>query len=144
MKPDLWPRRSPPAVAGPSWERQVSSLAQLRHLRAELAAHLQSIGDGHARGDDADSTDDQLILVVDELASNGLRHGIAPVTARVVAMARGWLVIISDRGTDVGPEPAVGRDPARGGMGLHLVAELTSERGWSVADGHKHVWACCR
>jgi hypothetical protein len=40
------------------------------------------------------------------------------------------------------PTPAVDRDPANGGMGLHLVARLAVAHGWYV-DGHcKHVWAC--
>ena len=40
------------------------------------------------------------------------------------------------------PEPSVDRDPALGGMGLHLVARLSVAHGWYVDDGAKHVWAC--
>jgi hypothetical protein len=40
------------------------------------------------------------------------------------------------------PAPAVDRDPAQGGMGLHLVARLAVAHGWYVDGGHKHVWAC--
>jgi hypothetical protein len=40
------------------------------------------------------------------------------------------------------PVPAVGRDPAQGGLGLHLVARLSVAHGWYVDDGAKHVWAC--
>ena len=40
------------------------------------------------------------------------------------------------------PAPAVDRDPAKGGMGLHLVAELAVAHGWYVDGMAKHVWAC--
>ena len=60
---------------------------------------------------------EELLLVFEELASNALRHS--------------WP-----------PQPAVDRDPALGGLGLHLVARLSSDYGWSVQGGRKHVWAC--
>jgi hypothetical protein len=122
-----------------AWQWQVSSVAQLPALRAGLRARLG------ARCDDQDTGDpvgDRIVLAVDELASNGLRHGLAPVTARIAETAHGWLIDISDLAIDHGPEPAVGRDRALGGMGLYLVAALTAGRGWSVVGGHKHVWAC--
>jgi hypothetical protein len=40
------------------------------------------------------------------------------------------------------PTPAVGRDPAKGGLGLYLVARLSVAHGWYVDEGCKHVWAC--
>ena len=40
------------------------------------------------------------------------------------------------------PTPAVDRDPAQGGMGLHLVARMSVAHGWYVDGGCKHVWAC--
>ena len=33
------------------------------------------------------------------------------------------------------PAPAVDRDPAQGGLGLHLVARLSVAHGWYVDDG---------
>src|SRR5829696_5359920 len=39
-------------------------------------------------------------------------------------------------------DTAGGRDPASGGLGLHLVARLSVAHGWYVDDGFKHVWAC--
>lgn len=53
----------------------------------------------------------------------------------------GWLIDVSDGAADQGPLPAVGRDPALGGMGLHLVAELTAGHGWATIASRKHVWA---
>ena len=49
---------------------------------------------------------------------------------------------MSDRAPETMPSPAVGRDPAKGGLGLHLVARLSVAHGWYVDEGNKHVWAC--
>ena len=84
---------------------------------------------------------DELLLAVDELASNGLRHGGAPVRVLAAATALGLLLDVSDGDPDHGPEPAEGRDPAFGGMGLHMVAHVSSARGWEPRGHHKHVWA---
>ncbi len=82
------------------------------------------------------------MLAFDELASNALRHGESPVVATVVAGSGGWLLDVSDRAPDSMPAPAVDRDPAHGGLGLHLVARLAVAHGWYVDGGSKHVWAC--
>jgi hypothetical protein len=63
------------------------------------------------------------------------------VVATVVAGGGGWLLDVSDHAAETMPEPAVDRDPAKGGMGLHLVARLSVAHGWYVDDGCKHVWA---
>jgi hypothetical protein len=65
-----------------------------------------------------------------------------PVVATVVAGSGGWLIDVSDRAPESLPAPAVDRDPALGGMGLHLVAKLSVAHGWYVDGGAKHVWAC--
>jgi hypothetical protein len=90
----------------------------------------------------ADPAAEQLILAFDELASNALRHGESPVVATVVAGSGGWLLDVSDRAPEVMPAPAVDRDPAQGGLGLHLVARLSVAHGWYVDGSCKHVWAC--
>ena len=54
---------------------------------------------------------------------------------------RGWLVEVSDARPDRPPTPAVDRDPALGGLGLHLIARLSSSHGWSVTGPRKLVWA---
>jgi anti-sigma regulatory factor (Ser/Thr protein kinase) len=136
MYPSLWPHSPVPDSPGSAWEWQVATPSQLFLLRAELRARVEGGGSS-----DADACD-HLVLAVDELTTNGLRHGTGPICTRIVVTTHGWLVDVTDGLTDQGPEPAHGRDPALGGMGLHLVAELTTRRGWSVLDGRKHVWAC--
>jgi anti-sigma regulatory factor (Ser/Thr protein kinase) len=138
MDTRLWPRRPVPAAHGVVWKWQLTSVDQLRGLRTELRRRLR------ATPDDDEEVDEEILLAVDELASNGLRHGLGPVSARVIGTTRGWLVDISDRATGRGPEPATDRDPALGGMGLHIVARMSTLCGWTVAEGRKHVWALLR
>jgi anti-sigma regulatory factor (Ser/Thr protein kinase) len=136
----LWPRCSVLPIRGTGWQWHITTLRQLSRLRADLRARLREAGcDDAADGDDPVS--ERILLAVEELASNALRHGADPVQVRVLATAEGWLIDVSDGATEQGPQPAVGRDPALGGMGLHLVAELTAGRGWAVTAGRKHVWA---
>ena len=68
----------------------------------------------------------------EELASNALRHGGGDVRALVVAGPSGWLLDLSDEAPERPPVPAVDRDPALGGMGLHLVAQLSTDYGWEA------------
>jgi anti-sigma regulatory factor (Ser/Thr protein kinase) len=139
-KSTLWPQSPMPPTWGTAWQWRIATLRQLSSLRTLLRALLRSAG-CDATTDDGDPVSERILLAVDELASNALRHGADPVHARVVVTPAGWLIDISDGATDRGPHVAIGRDPALGGMGLHLVAELTAGRGWAVVAGRKHVWA---
>jgi anti-sigma regulatory factor (Ser/Thr protein kinase) len=139
MDPDPWPRRPRPETVGPRYEAEISQLAQLWTVRAQLRAWVpDTLEDSDANG----AVLEDLLLTVEELASNGLRHGRAPVRVHAVRTACGLLLDVSDRDPHRWPDPAVGRDPARGGMGLRMVAHLTIERGWTVAGDRKHIWAC--
>ncbi len=140
MQSDTWPRRPPPETTGPRYECEISRAAELRAVRAGLRRWLPDVLE-----DDGDGAVlDTLLLAVDELASNGLRHGATPVRVQAAATGEGLLLDVSDEDPHHGPEPAVDRDPALGGMGLHMVARLTGERGWTVSGDRKHVWACLR
>jgi anti-sigma regulatory factor (Ser/Thr protein kinase) len=128
----LWPSATPPAASdGVAWD--LSGVAQLPAVRAELRAHLQGSTDAELR--------DRLVLALDEMASNALRHGGGGVRAAVRRMDSGWLLEVSDRAADRPPTPAVGRDPSEGGLGLYLIAELATAHGWYADGGCKHVWA---
>jgi anti-sigma regulatory factor (Ser/Thr protein kinase) len=134
-----WPLRPLPDGRGEVWRWNLAALAELPAARAALRARLGRAG-FPPEGDD--ECGEQLVMAFDELASNALRHGESPVVATVVAGTGGWLLDVSDRAPDVMPAPAVDRDPAHGGMGLHLVARLSVAHGWYVDAGTKHVWAC--
>jgi len=136
MAGSIWPSASPPqATAVLHW--QLTEVAELPRVRAELRRH--------ATRPTADPVDpdllDQLILALDEMASNALRHGGGAVQATVRLTADSYLLEVSDSATSAPPAPAVGRDPSEGGLGLYLIAELSTQHGWYVSDGCKHVWA---
>ena len=128
----LWlPATPPPASHGRTWD--LSEIAELPRMRAELR---ELLGDGAGA-----ELRDRLVLALDEMASNALRHGGGSVRAAVRRAESAWLLEVSDAAADQPPTPAVGRDPSRGGLGLYLIAELSSAHGWYVEGGAKHVWA---
>jgi anti-sigma regulatory factor (Ser/Thr protein kinase) len=132
----IWPSASPPAAAAVlHWS--LGDVAELPRVRAELRRH--ATGSGHGPMDP--DLLDQLILALDEMASNALRHGGGSVTATVRRAPDAYLVEVSDAAIHAPPSPAVGRDPSEGGLGLYLIAELSTQHGWYVSNGHKFVWA---
>ena len=139
MSRQSWPLRPLPDGRGEVWRWDLSTVAELPAARSMLRGHLDDVG---LPGGADESATERLVLAFDELASNALRHGKVPVVATVIAGSGGWLLDVSDRAPHHLPEPAVDRDPARGGMGLHLVARMSVAHGWYVDGGAKHVWAC--
>jgi anti-sigma regulatory factor (Ser/Thr protein kinase) len=132
-----WPSSEPPpAVDGWHWE--LGHVSELPRVRAELRRGLaeQSGGD-----DAAAELDEAVVLAFDEMASNALRHGGGGVRARVQRTPGAWLIEVRDSAADTPPQPAVGRDPSHGGLGLYLIAEMADDHGWHLADGQKSVWA---
>jgi signal transduction histidine kinase len=134
-----WPLRPLPDGRGEVWRWDLTAIAELPHARAGLRGRLDDVDFPR---DPDDTAADHLVLAFDELASNALRHGGCPVVATVVAGSGGWLIDVSDRAPDTMPAPAIDRDPALGGLGLHLVARLSTAHGWYVDGSAKHVWAC--
>jgi anti-sigma regulatory factor (Ser/Thr protein kinase) len=133
-----WPLRPLPDGRGEVWRWDLATLAELPAARAGLRSRLGVVGVPA----DEDTSGERLVLAFDELASNALRHGESPVVATVVAGSGGWLLDVSDRAPGTMPAPAIGRDPAKGGLGLHMVARLAVAHGWYVDGECKHVWAC--
>ena len=124
---ECWWRWQPDHLADLAWVR--------RDLRAGLARRPRS------RAADDDGLSDAIVMVVDELASNALRHGRPPVVVVVCRTSGAWLLEVCDRAVETPPRRAVGRDPAMGGMGLGIVADIASECGWSWSPAGKVVWA---
>jgi hypothetical protein len=140
MDTSTWAQRRPPET-GPggvllgAWEPATPAAAT--RARRELATAL---------GSGAGPAVERLLLCHEELTSNALRHGRPPVRVEVTEVrATGgggwWLIDVSDAAPGTAPAPATDRDPALGGLGLHLVAALSSAHGWWTGDGRKHVWA---
>jgi two-component sensor histidine kinase len=139
MNQQSWRHRPPPvpdAGAPHIWSGEPATAAELTAGRAQLRTTVT--GSAHLGDEDLD----RLLLVFEELASNGLRHGSPPVHVTVTSTAGGWLLQVSDAAVDRPPIPPVGRDPAAGGLGLQLVAALCPAHGWDVYDGRKVVWGC--
>ncbi len=132
----IWPSASPPE-ATPALHWELQDVAQLPRVRAELRRHAT----GPASGGMHPDLVDQMILALDEMASNALRHGGGHVEATVRLTGDAYLLEVSDSAAAAPPAPAVGRDPSEGGLGLYLIAELSTRHGWYVSDGYKHVWA---
>ncbi len=84
---------------------------------------------------------ERLLLAYEELAPTALRHGRSPVEVTVTSNTTSWLLEVSDAAAEQPPSPAIGRDPARGGLGLHLAVRLCDAHCW-MTDGHcQTVWA---
>jgi anti-sigma regulatory factor (Ser/Thr protein kinase) len=136
--PDAWPCAAVPSVPGDVWHWQLEAMHVVSRVRSDLRARIAHPSVSSGSTEDAR---DGLLLVFEELASNALRHGGGDVRALVVAGPGGWLLDLSDEAPDRPPVPAVDRDPALGGMGLHLVAQLSTSYGYEKRPGRKHVWA---
>jgi anti-sigma regulatory factor (Ser/Thr protein kinase) len=129
-----WPSASPPpATLALAWD--LHDVAELPRVREDLRRHAATHTSGLA------DLRDQLILALDEMASNALRHGGGTVRATVRLTPDAYVIEVSDEAAAAPPSPAVDRDPSEGGLGLYLIAEMATRHGWYVRGGHKHVWA---
>ena len=135
----LWHSAPLPSGFREMWCQELHALGDLAKLRARLRSTLT--GSATVRDPKLEHWSERLVLVADELSSNALRHGGAPVATVLSRHSDTWLVAVSDSSTDVPPEPAQGRDPGLGGFGLYLVADLTEAHGWHLQRGAKTVWA---
>jgi anti-sigma regulatory factor (Ser/Thr protein kinase) len=132
----IWPSAAPPQ-ATPGLVCELREVSELPRARAELRRHATA--EAGPSGDP--DLVDRLVLALDEMASNALRHGGGDVSAAVRLTDEAYLVEVSDKAESSPPTPAVDRDPSEGGLGLYLIAELATGHGWYVRNGHKHVWA---
>ena len=136
-----WVHREPPtrgAVSSDLGRWRPLTPADLSVSRRQLGAALH---DGARPPGTGEGAVEQLLLVFEELASNGLRHGGRPVEVAVAQVGRYWIVEVSDASADRPPAPAGDRDPALGGLGLPLVATLCADHGWTIEGDRKVVWA---
>jgi anti-sigma regulatory factor (Ser/Thr protein kinase) len=144
MNGRLWIRQAPPrppSTASDVWRDDVLSPAGITFSRSLLRRHVKETP--LPAGVDDDDVD-VLLLAYEELASNAVRHGRLPVHVTVTAMDDGWLIDVVDGAAECAPIPSVGRDPAHGGLGLHLIARLCTTHGWWTEVDRKHVWARVR
>ena len=138
----LWQPARLPQGYRELWCEELHSLAQLSALRSRLRMTLT--GSATVLHPEREHWSERMVLIADELTSNALRHGGAPVATALSRLGEDWMIRVSDSSTDVPPEPARGRDPGLGGFGLYLVADLSAAHGWWRHRGAKSVWAVVR
>ena len=107
--------------------------ALARPSSAALRARLRADADRQRRPSthpEREHWSERLVLIADELASNALRHGGAPVAAALSraddAVAGLGQRLLPRRAADARP----GSRPGLGGFGLYLVADLSAAHGW--------------
>ena len=88
-----------------------------------------------------DTSVDDALLVVSELAANALTHAESSYRVRLAATGPALRIEVEDDGTGT-PEPQPLTDTEEHGRGLHLVGALAASWGMDVATGGgKRVWA---
>jgi anti-sigma regulatory factor (Ser/Thr protein kinase) len=138
----LWQPARLPQGYRELWCQELHSLSELSTLRARLRRTLT--GRPTVAEPEREHWSERLVLIADELTSNALRHGGAPVATALSRLDDEWLICVSDSSPEVPPAPARGRDPGLGGFGLYLVADLSAAHGWWQYRGAKSVWAVVR
>ncbi|GAB3362650.1 ATP-binding protein [Modestobacter lapidis] len=133
-----WPSSAPPPATG-GWNWEFSHVSELPRARAQLRAGLAAASDQQDPA--AAELNEAVVLAFDEMASNALRHGGGGVRARVQPAGGAWLVEVCDEAPTRPPQPAIGRDPSQGGLGLYLIAEMSDAHGWHLEADTKSVWA---
>ncbi|RBY75848.1 ATP-binding protein [Blastococcus sp. TF02-09] len=129
----IWLPSAPPA-AEQLLQWQLADVAELPAMRRQVRRTLEPTIDPDAL--------DQIILALDEMASNALRHGgVGQVEACVRSTATGYLIEVTDCAASRPPTPAIDRDPSEGGLGLYLIARMALRHGWYASARAKHVWA---
>ena len=135
----VWECARVPAGFSELWCAELGTTFELSGLRRRLRE--ATTGSPTVLHPEREHWAERLVLIADELTSNALRHGGGPVATALSRIGRNWMVSVSDRSPEIPPVLAQGRDPAQGGLGLHLIADLAVRHGWFAERGTKTVWA---
>ena len=113
--------------------------AELRTLRASLIEAITGmrVAGGATLSDIAET----MVVIATELATNALRHGLAPSTVRLSRTDAHFILDVADHDITTRPVYDESRPPGTGGLGLPLVRDLSDGLGWYVTADTKHVWA---
>jgi serine/threonine-protein kinase RsbW len=117
----------------------LESTSQLRDLRAGLIEALNARAPT-ARADLAD-VPERMVLVVTELATNAIKHGIPPTIVRLLRTRDEFVLDVADHDLTTVPQLANTRPLNAGGRGLHLANAFALEVGWYASETTKHIWA---
>jgi anti-sigma regulatory factor (Ser/Thr protein kinase) len=133
-----WIQSRPPEGSDcTSWSPR--HLRDLSRVRREFLTWITAAADESLRL--RENRIEESVLALDELMSNALRHGRAPVDVEVCTSDGGVLLQVADRAAENPPRPTSTRDPSDGGMGLGMIADFALDCGWFPLDDKKVVWA---
>jgi anti-sigma regulatory factor (Ser/Thr protein kinase) len=138
-----WRQVSQVPDVAPAETIELTSLRELRDVRRRVRAVLAASLDDGDEPDEVAREDvvERVVLVIDELASNAVRHGAPPATLEVRESGDHWVVVVTDAAPDALPAPAVDRPAGQGGYGLYVIADLATAHGVEVHGDRKRVWA---
>lgn len=137
---ELWLERPVPQL-GPTTSIGVWEPADVAELTAQRRRLAHALGRPDRPSGIDEGAVERLLLVFEELGSNGLRHGRGPVCLSVTTAGGYWLLQVSDAAIHRPPVPATDRDAGSGGLGLYLVARICGAHGWTVDGSRKITWA---
>ena len=118
----------------------------LASAAVELPAEQEAVGIGRrfvvatlAEWDCGEAVAETARLVVSEVLTNAVRHGIGPIKLRLRRSGQDLTVEVTDRATVV-PHPRRAEEDDESGRGLLLVEALTDHWGTRPTDDGKSVW----
>lgn len=117
----------------------LGSTAELKGLRAALGSALH--GPDAAGAGVLGDVPERMVLVATELATNAIRHGLAPTEVRLLRAGEVFLLDVTDHDPDTVPEPTEASVRDMGGRGLTLAQSFSLDVGWYCTPLTKHVWA---
>lgn len=89
----------------------------------------------------ADARED-LLLVVSELVTNAVVHGVEPIVVTMVRAPERIRIEVTDGADDSSPHNNLPSTDSESGRGLSVVTRLAVAWGWRASPGHgKTVWA---
>jgi len=104
------------------------SPGSIRSARRLVADHASVLG--------SQQQQENALLMVSELVTNALSHGIGDIWLRIDVGTDTLRVEVSDEGNiALSPSPTPG---ANGGWGLRIVDQLADE--WGILEGSTKVW----
>lgn len=127
----------PPSTAVQQWV--LTEYTQLRPLRVSLRQALDARA--LVPGKDLDDVAERMSIVATELATNALIHASSQATVQLSRTSTALILDVADNLPSVAPRLAEGRPQGSGGRGLHITQELSTDTGWYLTAGSKHVWA---
>ncbi|WP_067501236.1 ATP-binding protein [Actinoplanes sp. TFC3] len=132
-------QQAPPPDAEVVCSWVLASTVELKGLRRSLNLALRNADT--AAGDHLGDVPERMVLVATELATNAIRHGLAPTEIRLLRTGELYVLDVADHDVDTIPEPSEAQPQDSGGRGLALARSFALDVGWYCTTTTKHVWA---